>query len=66
MAKASKTFADKMQQKKKEAPTSKMVRIIRTVRDPDNGAIRFLDNMAAVSTAGDLDANLKKLVDKES
>ena len=61
MAKAAKSFSDKL--KRKGATKSvKHVRVIRSVKDPENGAIRFLDRIASIPLEGNLDEHLRKLV----
>ena len=64
MAKGTKSFSDKMNKGKKIGPETKQIRVIRGVKDPDNGAIRFVDRMAAVPAEGNLDEDLKKVIDQ--
>lgn len=65
MAKASKSFSDKLKSKG-AAKGVKHVRIIRSVKDPENGAIRFLDRIASIPLEGNLDEHLRKLVEGTS
>ena len=64
MAKGSKSFSDKMSKGKNKGPERKQIRVILGVKDPDNGAIRFVDRMTSISTEGNLDENLKKVIDQ--
>lgn len=64
MAKGTKSFSDKMNKVKTKGSETKQIRVIRGIKDPDNGAIRFMDRMVAVSTEGNLDENLKKVIDR--
>lgn len=64
MAKGTKSFSDKMNKVKIKGSETKQIRVIRGIKDPDNGAIRFMDRMLAVSTEGNLDENLKKVIDR--
>lgn len=64
MAKGIKSFSDKMNKVKNKGSEKKQIRVIRGVKDPENGAIRFMDRMVAVSTVGNLDENLKKVMDQ--
>ena len=58
MAKGAKSFSDKL--KKKSETQTKRIRIIRSVKSPDTGAVRFLDNMAVIPSEGDIGEHVKK------
>ncbi len=51
MAKAQKSFADKL---KGSGSEKKQVRVIRSVRDPETGAVRFEDRMVGVPVDADV------------
>ena len=51
MAKALKSFAEKL---KGSGSDKKQVRVIKSVRDPETGAVRFEDRMVGVPTDADV------------
>ena len=65
MVKGSRSFADKLKGKS-IAKDTKHVRIIRSVKNPANGAIRFLDKIVKVPLEGELDEHLRKLLEETS
>ncbi len=65
MAKGSKTFSDKLKGKD-AAKGSRHVRVIRSVKDPENGAIRFLDQIAKVPQEGEIADHLSKFLKETS
>ena len=65
MAKAAKSFSDKLK-RKGTTKSVKHVRVIRSVKDSENGAIRFLDRIASIPLEGNLDEHLRKLVQEPS
>ncbi len=62
MAKAQKTFASKAI-KGEEKTEKRQIRLIRSIADPNNGTVKFLDRMVSVPGDGDLDAHLAKLME---
>ena len=65
MVKAPRSFADKLKGKS-AAKDSKHVRVIRSVKDPASGAIRFLDKIVKVPMEGNLDEHLRELLEESS
>ena len=61
MAKAQKSFADKST-KSDAAKKGQNVRVIRTVRDTNTGAVRFLDRMVNVPEDANNDQYLKDVL----
>ena len=59
MVKGIRSFTDKLT--KKSESQKKRIRIIRTVKDPGTGGVRFLDNMADLPADGNIGELLKKL-----
>ena len=64
MAKAPKSFADKAKKEESKKAAQRQVRVIRSIKDPVKGTVRFLDGMVAVPGDADLDAHLLKFVEK--
>ena len=64
MAKAPKSFSDKLN--KKAADQTKMIRVIRSVQDPDTGGTRFLDNMTEIPSEGKVDEHVKNFLNKKA
>ncbi len=64
MAKTPKTFAEKSL-KDTSKQIAKRVRIIRSVKDPDTGNVKFLDRMESIPADGDVGSHVSKLLKDE-
>lgn len=66
MAKGKRSFADKVRKHAERKAERQHVRVIRSVRDPDTGAVRFSDRVVAVPSDANMDEYLSKVVNEES
>ena len=62
MAKGKRSFADKVRKHAERKTERQHVRVIRSVRDPDTGAVRFSDCVVAVPSDVNMDEYLSKVV----
>jgi len=66
MAKGKRSFADKVRKHAERKAERQHVRVIRSVRDPGTGAVRFSDRVVAVPSDANMDEYLSKVVNEES
>lgn len=66
MGKAQKSFADKAKKMGSTQIETRQVRVIRSVKDPKTGVVKFFDRMETVVDKGQLDQHLSELVQAES
>ena len=66
MGKTQKSFADKANKTSRTQAKTRQVRVIRSIKDPESGAVKFFDRMERVADGGQLDKNLSELVQAES
>ena len=66
MGKTHKSFADKAKKTVAKQAETRQVRVIRSMKDPESGAVKFFDRMERVADRGQLDKNLSELVQAES
>ncbi len=62
MAKGQKSFAEKARKQAERKEGMQHVRVIKSVKDPDTGAVRFLDRVVAVPGGANMDEHLSKVV----
>lgn len=62
MAKRSKSFADKARRHAERKAEMRHVRVVKSMKDPDTGAVRFSDRMVSVPS----DANMEEYLNKVS
>ena len=62
MSKAQKSFSEKAKTKGTARAEKRQVRVIRSMKDPQTGTVKFLDRMESVPPGGNLDESLSKLV----
>ena len=65
MVKGRRSFADKVRKHAEHKAESQHVRVIKSVRDPDTGAVRFSDRIVAVPSDAKMDEYLSKVVKEE-
>ena len=66
MGKTSKSFAEKAKKAGGTQAETKQVRVIRSMKDPNSGVVKFFDRMETVADGGQLDKHLRELVQAES
>lgn len=66
MAKGKRSFADKVRKHAERKVERQHVRVIRSVRDPDTGAVRFSERVVAVPSGANMDEYLSKVVNQET
>ena len=65
MAKGQTSFSDKAKKAAERKIEKRHVRVIKSVKDADTGAIRFSDRMVPIPSDEDMDAYLSKVVSEE-
>jgi|GEM_PF-5913336 len=65
MAKGQRSFADKARKHAERKEKTQHVRVIKSVRDPDTGAVRFLDHVVAVPGDANMDEHLSKVLEEK-
>lgn len=65
MAKGGRTFADKARKHAERKAEDQHVRVIKSVKDPDTGAVRFSDLVVTVPHDANLDKYLSEFVEGE-
>ncbi|UCD39137.1 MAG: hypothetical protein JSW54_06560 [Fidelibacterota bacterium] len=65
MAKGQTSFAEKAKKAAERKADTRPVRIIKSTKATDTGAVRFSDRMVAVPSDANLDEYLKKMVEEE-
>lgn len=66
MGKTKKSFADKAKKTHGTQAETRQVRVIRSMKDPKTGVVKFFDRMETVADGGQLDKHLNELVQAES
>ncbi len=62
MAKGQRSFADKARKQAERKEGKQHVRVIKSVKDPDTGAVRFSDRVVAVPADANMDEHLSKVL----
>ncbi len=62
MAKEQKSFAEKARKHAERKEGIQHVRVIKSVEDPDTGAVRFSDRVVAVPGGSNMDEHLNKVL----
>ena len=65
MAKGQRSFADKARKHAERKEKTQHVRVIKSVRDPDTGAVRFLDRVVSVPGGTNMDEHLSKVLEEK-
>jgi len=65
MVKGQTSFAEKAKKAAERKTDVRHIRIIKSTRAADTGAVRFADRMVAVPSDANLDEYLKKMVEEE-
>ena len=65
MAKRSKSFAEKASRHAERKAEKRNVRVVKSVKDPDTGAVRFFDRMVAVPGDANIDEYLSKVLEEK-
>ena len=65
MGKTSKSFAEKAKKAGGTQAETRQVRVIRSMKDPKTGVVKFYDRMETVADGGQLDKHLSELVQAE-
>jgi len=65
MAKGQRSFADKARKQAERKEKTQHVRVIKSVKDPDTGAVRFLDHVVAVPGGANMDEHLSKVLEEK-
>ncbi len=62
MAKEQKTFAEKARKHAERKEGMQHVRVIKSVKDPDTGAVRFSDRVVAVPGGVNMEEHMSKVL----
>ncbi len=65
MAKGKTSFAEKALEQRERKAATRHVRVIRSVKDPDTGSVRFSDRMVAVPADANLDEYFRKTAEEK-
>ena len=65
MAKGQRSFADKARKHAERKVGTQHVRVIKSVRDPDTGAVRFSDRIVSVPPDANIDERLSKVLEEK-
>ncbi len=65
MAKGQRSFADKASRHAERKAEKRNVRVVKSVKDPDTGVVRFSDRMVAVPSDANIDGYLSKVLEEK-
>ncbi len=65
MAKVQKSFAEKARKHSERKEGIQHVRVIKSIKDPDTGAVRFSDRVVAVPGGANMDEHLSKVLEEK-